>query len=155
MTGDVYKKQFTSDVVAEAAGCLEGTLRQWRKRYGLLSEGISGGKETKYYSVLDACVVRAVTVLARYMTASAAIWFAEGRVRSQINRLLQGKPKASSRIGFFLPESGAEPWFSHDPGDTAEELLANTEGVVVLVDLNSAVINRVFKALKLGLPTRA
>jgi hypothetical protein len=155
MSGPVHEKQFTSDVVADAAGCLEATIRQWRRRHGLLGDSVTGGKETKYYSALDACIVRAVAVLTRYMPAHSAIWFVDNRVRSQIERLLQGKRKTSSTIGFYLPESGAEPWFSDDPGDSTEELLANTEGVMVLVDLNTAVINRVFKVLKLGLPPRA
>jgi hypothetical protein len=154
MTVSMNEKQFTSEAVADAAGCLEGTLRQWRKRYGLLSGSTSTGKETKYYSVLDACVVRAVTVLARYMTASYAIWFGEVVIRKHIARLLERKPNTSPKIGFYLPESGADPVFSNDPGDTAEELFTSTEGVVVLVDLNTAVINRVFKALKLGSPRR-
>jgi hypothetical protein len=155
MPMDVNEKQFTSDIVANAAGCLEGTLRQWRNRYGFLSEGGSSSKETKYYSVVDACVVRAVTVLARYMTASYAIWFVELSVRRQIVRLLERKANTPSTIGFYLPESGAEPVFSRDPGETAEELFADTEGVIVLVDLNTAVINRVFKSLKLGVPRSA
>jgi hypothetical protein len=150
----VYEKRFTSDVVADAAGCLEATLRQWRRRHGFLRGSVTGGRETKYYSALDACVVRAVTVLTRYMPAHSAIWFVDNRVHSQIDRLLQGKPKTSSKIGFYLPESGADPVFSNEPGDTAEELLADTEGVMVLVDLNTAVINRVFKVLKLGSPKR-
>jgi prepilin-type processing-associated H-X9-DG protein len=154
MKMDIHEKQFTSDVVAKAAGCVEGTLRQWRNRHGFLSETFTGGMEVKYFSVLDVCVVRAVTVLARYMPARHAIWFADGHVRLQLDRLLQGKPKTSSRIGFFLRESGGEPTFSSDPGDTAEELLADTEGVIVLVDLNTAVIDRVFKVLKLGSPKR-
>ena len=155
MPGHVHEKQFTSDVVANAAGCLEGTIMQWRKRHGLLCESVTGGKETKYFSALDACIVRAVVVLTRYMPAQSAIGFVDNRVRSQIDRLLQGKRKTSSKIGFYVPESGAEPWFSDDPGETAEELLANTEGVMVLVDLNTAVINRVFKSLKLELPRGA
>jgi hypothetical protein len=155
MPGHVYEKQFTSDVVADAAGCLEATIRQWRKRHGLLGDSVTGGKETKYYSALDVCIVRAVAVLTRYMPAHSAIWFVDNHVRSQIDRLLQGKRKTSSKIGFYVPESGAEPWFSDNPGETAEELLVNTEGVMVLVDLNSAVINRVFKSLKLDLPKGA
>jgi len=154
MPMDVNEKQFTSDIVANAAGCLEGTLRQWRNRYGLLGQTVTGTKETKYYSALDVCVVRAVALLARYMTASYAIWFVEGRVRNQMKALLEGKTKTPSSIGFYLPESGADPVFSSDPGDTAEELLADTEGVIVLVDLNTAVIDRVFKVLKLGSPKR-
>jgi hypothetical protein len=150
----INEKKFTSDAVADAAGCLKGTLRQWRNRYQLLGEGGTRGSEVKYYSVVDACVVRAVTVLARYMMASYAIWFVEDAVRKQIVRLLEGKPNTSSTVGFYLPESGGDPVFSNDPGDTAEELLADTEGVMVLVDLNTAVINRVFKVLKLGSPKR-
>lgn len=155
MPGPVHEKRFTSDVVANAAGCPEATIRQWRKRYALLGDSVTGGKETKYYSALDICIVRAVAVLTRYMPAQSAIWFVENRLRSQIERLLQGKRKTSPKFGFYVPESGAEPWFSDDPGDTAEELLANTEGVMVLVDLNTAVVNRVLKVLKLRLPPRA
>jgi hypothetical protein len=147
MTLKTNEKRFTSDVVAKAGGCLEGTLRQWRNRYGFLGETITGGMEVKKYSVLDACLVRAVTVLARYMPARSAIWFAETVLRSQLDRLLNKKPKTSSKISFYLPESGSDPVFSHDPEDGAEDLLAGTEGVVVLVDLNEAVIARVSKAL--------
>jgi hypothetical protein len=148
----INDKPFTSEMVADAAGCLQSTLRQWRNRNGLLNETVTGGKETKHYSVLDACVVRAVAVLTRYMSAGYAIWFVEQFVRKQIKRLLDGKQNTSSKIGFYLPESGGNPVFSSDPGDGAEDLLANTEGVVVLVDLNAAVIDHVLKALKLERP---
>jgi hypothetical protein len=149
---DINEKNFTSDIVAAAAGCSEGTLRQWRNRYGFLAETITGGMEVKYFSVLDACVVRAVTVLVRYMPARDAIWFVEHRVRLQIDRLLQGKPKTSSKIGFYMPEGGGQPRLSNNPGDTTEELLDDTEGVMVVVDLNVAIVDRVLKALKLGGP---
>jgi prepilin-type processing-associated H-X9-DG protein len=152
MKMDIHEKQFTSDVVAKAAGCVEGTLRQWRNRHSFLSETLTGGMEVKYFSVLDICVVRAVTMLARYMPARHAIWFADGHVRLQLDRLLQGKPKTLSKIGFYLPEGGGEPKFSSNPGDTTDELLDDTEGVVVVVDLNAAIIDRVFKNLKLDRP---
>jgi DNA-binding transcriptional MerR regulator len=148
----INDKPFTSEMVADAAGCLQSTLRQWRNRNGLLNETVTGGKETKRYSVLDACVVRAVVLLARYMSASHAIWFVGGIVSKQIKRLLENKPNTSSKIGFYLPESGGDPVFSSDPGDRAEDLLANTEGVIVLVDLKAAVIDHVVKALKLERP---
>jgi hypothetical protein len=51
-----------------------------------------------------------------------------------------------------LPEGGGDPVFSDDPGGTAEGLLADTEGVVVFVDLHVAVNNRVFKSLKVERP---
>ena len=49
MKMDIHEKQFTSDVVAKAAGCVEGTLRQWRNRHGFLSETLTGGMEVKYF----------------------------------------------------------------------------------------------------------
>jgi hypothetical protein len=140
-------QEFTTEQVADAAGCPAATFRQWRLRNQLFEETLDGSNVRKHYSLIDACTVRTVFVLSRFMVVDFAIQFAEGRVRNKIKALLEGRD-VSTRIGFELHDLwNGQPGFSDDPGDDADELLEGTKGEVVLIDVEARIIAPVCKRL--------
>jgi hypothetical protein len=145
---NLAEKQFTTEQVAGAAGVPPVTFRQWRNRNKLFEQTLDGTNLHKRYSLLDACVTRAVFILSRFMTVEFAITFAEGRVRNKIKNLLDGRD-VPTRIGFELNDIwNGQPGFSDDPGDTTDELLSGTNGEIVLIDVQARIIEPVCKALK-------
>lgn len=155
---DTNEKRFTSDEVAAAAGCREGTLRQWRSRHGLLGGTVEGGMEVKKFSLVDVCVVRAVQVMtaAGSSTSDAvAATIADDEMRAQITILLSEKEPFSTLFGFRLLDrnKSARDKSSHvavymfQPEDLAEKM-AQADGVLTVLDV-MAVIKHVHKALKL------
>lgn len=156
MHNDIHEKRFTSSEVAAAAGCREGTLRQWRFRHGLL--GGTGATDVKY-SLVDVCVVRAVQVLtthgARISDAVPAsrrspksdevLSLVDDDLRAQITILLSDEKPFSTLFGFRLLEPDSKSVvaaaYMFQPEDLPK-MLAEAGGGMFILDV-MAVIDHV------------
>jgi hypothetical protein len=147
---DIFEKRFTSDEVAAAAGCREGTLRQWRSRHGLLSETSTGGMEVKHFSLVDVCVVRAVQVLTTsgISTSDAIAAAVDEDMRYQITILLsEREPFSPPLFGFHLNQEEPPSCILFHPKQMADAM-AVTKGVLIVFDA-TMIIDHVRKALKI------
>lgn len=142
---NVTERQFTAVQISDAAGCAEITFRAWRNRNNLFAFSVNGELDCKYFSLVDACILRVVVLLARQgVPIKSAVWFTN-RIRQQVKRLIDGDTEMSKHIAFSLPAIG-EPAFSADPGDTVEVLLSDTDGIVTAIDL-TRIIDHIKKNL--------
>ena len=83
------------------------TFRTWRNRNGLFSE-LSGDRKWKRFTVVEACIVRAVVVMTiQGLPASYAIRFAQDDLRFQFEQLLTGE-RDTSLVGFFVGGTSTE-----------------------------------------------
>ncbi|MCC8936876.1 hypothetical protein H8A99_10355 [Bradyrhizobium sp. Arg68] len=155
MSDDIEAQQFSISEVADAAGCLRVTLDAWRNRNHLFADTVTGTREKKQLSFIDACVARAVKVLiddARMNTADA-IAVADAEMRLQIQLLLKPHEKFSTLFGIHKGGRNQDDRLScyiFDP-DGFAEMMAKTNGVMIVFDV-SAIIAHVRKALKIEAP---
>ncbi len=158
MPVDIYEPLYSSDRLADAAGCREGTFRQWRSRHGLVADA-----DPKKFTLVDVCVVRAVQVMIASgvgATDAVAATLAENELRLQIIALLsEGETdKPFSTLFGFHTLSDTKPARGNssdvqlaiyylEPKDIAE-MIKKTKGIMIVLDV-MAVIKHVLKALKI------
>jgi hypothetical protein len=154
MSIDYEAKQFDMETVAEAAGCPFPTLASWRLRGNLFKETVTGTKHSKFFSLTDVCIARAVKMLtdAGISTKDAINTVDHATVRLQIIALLSGE-KVSSVFGYHLNLAGRDKkrrldTYFLEPEDNLRDMLSKTSGVMIVVDL-AAVISHVLDALKI------
>ncbi|MGY3490221.1 hypothetical protein ACVW1C_008104 [Bradyrhizobium sp. USDA 4011] len=153
---DYEAKQFDMETVAKAAGCPFPTLASWRLRGKLFKETVTGTKHSKYFSLTDVCIARAVKMLTdRGISTKDAIDTVDhSSVRVQIVALLSGE-KVSSIFGYHLNSKGRDEKrrldsYFFEPDDF-RNMLSKAGGVMITIDL-AAVIDHVRNALKIKEP---
>ena len=155
------ERAYTTSALTAAAGCEPMTFRTWRNRNGLFSE-LAGDRTWKRFTVVEACIVRAVVVMTAHgIGASYAIRFAQDDLRFQFEQLLTGE-RDTSLIGFFVggtlgddllaftdedgatkiamqserPESPCSLIFLEDAASLAATM-SNTKGILTIIDLKA------------------
>ncbi|TYL86343.1 hypothetical protein [Bradyrhizobium cytisi] len=146
MINDFEKKLFDMDTAAKAAGCPFPTLASWRLRGGLFKDTVTGTKHSKFFSVTEICVTRAVKVLtsAGVSTKDAIEALDYAPVHLQFFALLQGAA-VSNLFGYHRDDKKG---FFFDPKDHFGEILSKAGGVIIVIDL-AAVVDHVRTALQI------
>ncbi|ACB27146.1 MerR family transcriptional regulator [Methylobacterium radiotolerans] len=163
-------RSFTTSTLTAAAGCEPMTFRTWRNRNGLFPE-VAGGRNWKRFTVVDVCIVRAITVMTGHgLNTGNVVSFAQDHLRRRFDLLLIGET-TSDLVGFFaggsktgekvayvdedgtakvalakdLPEPKTSFVFLNDDARLAETL-ASTKGIITIIDLK-ALAQQVLDAL--------
>jgi hypothetical protein len=151
---DYQAKQFDMDTVAKAAGCPSvQTLATWRNRGGLFKETVTGTKHSKFFSVIDVCIVRVVRLLTAEhgFSAQDAISLAPEFYLEFLMALEDGgnEPRlVGLHKGSRDPNAQLSCYFLNADRKLPDLLSATPGGVITIFDVR-VIISDVMAALKL------